>query len=136
VTAQPFRYDVGIAIGILVEPPTRRIAFDGPAALFTDGAYYFVNQKLAEFGARHIPPGFFDCYGGSPLTGEGADELGWFANTLSRALVDYPERWEVADFGSGSATVERDNLRQQLVGLTEIVQRARREGRTVASRGD
>jgi hypothetical protein len=129
--AHPF-CDVGIAIGVLREPPVRGVRFDGAGAGFVDGAFFFVGEKLAEFGTRHVPLGFWDYFGGTTLTAAGVEELGWFADTLGAALAEYPEHWEV-DAGDKIYPVERESLRQELRQLGEIVRRARAEGRAVAS---
>src|SRR5262249_30483976 len=126
-------YDVKIAIGILKDPTNRRIMFDGVVAFFTDGMYWFVAHKLDEFGVQHIPPGFFDCYGGCRLSGPGLEELEWFANTLLGSLGDYPDRWELDVFiGGKPAFVDRDILRREVVRLVAVVRRAREEGCPVA----
>jgi hypothetical protein len=133
----PRYYDMKVAIGIPNDSQTRRVVFDGEVAFFTDGAYLFVAEKLSEFGVQHIPPGFFDCFGGCPLSGPGLDELEWFANTLLGSLGDYPERWELDTMvGGRPAFVERDALRREVSRLVAIVRAARHESRPVASFGD
>jgi hypothetical protein len=130
-------YDVKLAIGIPHDPPNPQVMFDGDAAFFTDGAYWFVAEKLVEFGVQHIPLKFFDCYGGCRLSGLGLDELEWFANTLAGVLNGYPERWEVnAQVFGQPAFVEREALLREVARLRAVLRRAREEGRPVASLGD
>jgi hypothetical protein len=136
-------YDVGIAIGIVTDESAQPMTFDGLVAFFTDGAYWFVWQRLKEFDSARIPLDFFDCYGGASLTGAALEELDWFLKVLVGSLGDYPEQWEVH---SGTQIApERKELYQpvhkatllcELAQLEQIVGRARAEGRTVASFGD
>jgi hypothetical protein len=130
----PFR-DVGIVIGILLDPPVRGVKFDGMVASFSDADYYFVSEKLGDFGPYHIPPWFWDCFGGASITGSALEELGWFADTLVGALADYPDHWDVDACGK-PARVERERVRRELCQLGKIVRRAKSEGRTVVSWGD
>ena len=108
----------------------RRMEFDGPVAVFEDGAFAFLAEKAEAF--RPGLSAYLDEYGYRVIDGPVLEEFGWLAELLRQTVAGYPEEWSV----EGGLVARREGILQQLGVLGGIVGRARAEGRPVECWGE
>ena len=96
----------------------RRMAFDGPVAVFEGATFAFLCEKSEAF--RPGLSAYLDEYGYRVIEGTTLEEFGWLADLLRRTVEDYPDEWPV----QGGLVARRDDVLRQVVVLSEVVGRA------------
>ena len=108
----------------------RRMAFDGPVAVFEGAALTFLSEQCEAF--RDGLSASIDEYGYRVIDGPVLEEFGWLIGLLRHTVMGYPEEWPVA----GDLVARRENILRQLEVLKGVIERARAEGRPVECWGE
>jgi hypothetical protein len=105
--------------------PRRRLAFDGPVAVFEGAAFTFLREHCEAF--RQGLSSYHDAYACRVIDGPVLEEFGRLARFLRQEVADYPEEWQI----QGGLVARRENVLPQLEVLAGIVERAQVEARPV-----